>query len=545
MDEAVVRKQRRISSIWIIPGLALLLGAWMLFNAIVNADPVVEVRFDTADGIVAGRTKVKARNIEIGLVERVRLSEDFESVIVSLRIERESQELLKEDTLFWVARPRIGLGGISGVGTLLSGAYIVLEPGSEGGRQGVFVGLETPPMTPASAKGLRLRLFSEDSGAINVGDPVLYRGRRVGQVDAAEFEIEDNRFRYDIFVRSPYDSLVTAPTRFWKASAIQLKADADGISLNADSVESILAGGISFDLPEGAESGRVVEDGFGFDLYETKEDIDRFPYHYYAEYLLFFNDSVRGLKKGAPVEYRGIQVGHVVDVSFSYFRGRNILGESAVPVPALIRIYPGHFQLDDTEEGLAEMRELVDRYVGLGLRAALQRGNLLTGNLFVGIDFFQQSDEPFADADMDWGYEVFPTQSVGLEQIERRVVNILNTVDNLPLAELSTEVRDAIKHARNMFNNSRGLIEGLDTLFSSEQTQALPERFQATLDAVESAMQGFEPDSPIYGELESSFRTLNAALGDLQRLAQKLERQPNAILFSKPAKPDLEPKASR
>ncbi len=545
MDKAVVRKQRRISSIWIIPGLALLLGAWMLFNAIIHADPVIEVRFDTADGIEAGRTKVKTRNIEIGLVESVRLSEDYESVVVSIQIKRESAALLREDSLFWVVRPRIGLGGISGVGTLLSGAYIVLEPGDSEESKSEFVGLENPPVTPASAEGVRLSLFSETSGAIKLGDPILYRGRRVGQVDAAEFEVDNNRFRYDVFVRAPYDSLITAPTRFWKASAIQLKADADGFSINADSMGSILAGGVAFDLPEGGRLGADVEDGATFILYETKDDIDRFPHHYYAEYLLFFNDSVRGLKVGAPVEYRGIQVGHVMDVSFSYLQGRELFGSDEVPVPALIRVYPGHFQLDDTPEGLARMQELVEQHTGSGLRAALQRGNLITGNLFIGMDFFEQSDEPFDEAGLDWGYAVFPTQSVGLEQIERRIVDILNTVDELPLTDLTTEVREAIAHARTMFDNSTGLIAGLDTLFSNDKTQELPARFEKTLAAVESTVNGFTPESAVYGELESSFKNLNAALSDLQRLARKLERQPNAILFSKPAKPDPEPKSTK
>ncbi|EDY82428.1 mce related protein [Verrucomicrobiia bacterium DG1235] len=544
-EKAVVRKQRRVSSIWIIPGVALMLGGWMLFDAILRADPVVEIRFETAEGIEAGRTKVKTRNIEIGLVEEVRLSEDFSEVIVSARIDRESAGLLKEDTQFWVMRPRIGIGGISGVGTLLSGAFVVLEPGSASAKRREFKGLDAQPTTPASAEGVRLSVFSEDSGSVNLGDPILYRGRRVGQVDAAEFELENDRFRYDIFVKAPYDSLVTAPTRFWKASAIQLQADANGFAINADSLGSVLAGGIAFDLPGGARPGAVVGDGARFQLFGSKGDIDQFPHQYYAEYLLFFNDSVRGLKVGAPVEYRGIEVGHVEDVSFSYFKGREFFGADEVPVPALVRIYPGHFQLEDTEDGLARMRGLVTQHASKGLRAALQRGNLLTGNLFVSMDFFPESEAYVFGAGVDWGYEVFPTHSVGLEQIERRILGILDTVDRLPLEDLTSEVREAIAHARTMFDNSKGLIENLDTIFSSDETQALPEGLERTLAAVEAAMEGVAPDSGVYRELETSFRKLNAALSDLQRLAQKLERRPNAILFSQPAESDPEPKAKR
>ena len=545
MDKAVTRKQRRVSSVWIIPGLALLLGAWMLIDALVKADLTVEIRFETADGIEAGRTKVKTRNINIGVVDKVRLSDDHEGVIVSAKIERSARRLLRESSQFWVARPRIGLGGISGVGTILSGAYIVLEPGEGHREQLSFVGLESPPMTPPAAKGLRLRLFSESAGAIDVGDPVLYRGRQVGQVDAAEFEVEGARFRYDLFIKAPYDSLVSEATRFWKASSVQVEADADGISLSADSLQSILAGGIAFDLPRGSSPGKAIEDGARFVLHESRGDINRFPYRYYAEYLLFFHDSVRGLKAGAPVEYRGLQVGHVVDVSFSYFRDRSFLGSDEVPIPALIRIYPGHFHLDDTAEGLARMTELVRQHTASGLRAALQRGSLLTGNLYVGIDFYEEGDEQYAEAGADWGYEVFPTQSVGLEQIERRIVDILNTVDGLPLNELAGEVREAIAHARKMFDNSSGLIEGLDKLFAKEETQGLPERFETVLAAVEAAMKGVAPDSPLYADLEASLGKLNAALGDLQRLASKLERQPSSLIFSKPAPADPEPKASQ
>lgn len=545
VEKALVKEQRRVSSIWIIPGLALLLGGWMLFNAIVNADPVIEVRFETANGIEAGRTKVKTRNIEIGVVESVRLSDDYSEIIASLRINRESADLLREDTQIWVLRPRIGIGGISGVSTLLSGAYIVLEPGTGKLGQRSFTGLETPPATPATAEGLRLTLFSEESGSINLGDPVLYRGRQVGQVDGAEFELNNNRFRYDLFVRSPYDSLVTTATRFWKASAIQLQADANGFSFNADSLQSVLAGGIAFDLPADRELGSAVEDGVSFRLFSSKNEIDRYPYHYYEEYLVFFDDSVRGLKAGAPVEYRGIPVGHVIDVSFSYLGGRDLLETGELPVPALIRIYPGYFEIGDSQEGLARMRDEVARHSQRGLRAALQRGSLLTGNLYIGIDFFEQPDESLWTSDTSFEYPIFPTQSVGLEQIERRIVDILNTVDGLPLDALAEEVREAIVHAREMFTNSAGLIGNLDTLFANDNTQSLPDSLRRTLAVVESAMQGLTPESDMYRELEDSFKNLNATLTDIQRLAQKLERQPSSLLFSKPAKPDPEPKAAR
>lgn len=540
-EKAVVKKERRVSSIWIIPGVALLVGAWMVFDAVFRADPVVEIRFETADGIEAGRTKVRARNIEVGFVESVDFGEGFDGVVARAQIKRSAMALLRDDAKFWVVRPRIGLGGISGVGTLFSGAYLELEPGvgAEGRRS--FVGLESIPPTPATAAGVRLTVYSRESGSVKQGDPVLFRGRKVGVVDQSGFEIETDRFAYHVFVEQPYSKLVRSSTRFWKASAIEIKADADGVSLNADSMQSILVGGIAFDQPEGVVSGPVAEDGASFRLFQSKQEVTMYPYSYYVEYLMHFDSSVRGLKVGAPVEYRGVRVGDVVDVSFRYMEENASFGQEGIPVPALVRIYPGYLELGDSEESVSKLKGMVEEQVGFGLKGTLHRGNLLTGALFVSLDYFKEAGEGGESK----GIALFPTQSSGVELIERKMVSVLEKIEALPIEVLVGEVREAIGQVGAFAGGAKGIVENLDTLLASEGMEALPERLAGTLAAVEAAASGLSPDSELYRDVAGIAVSLQATMNDLQRLVQKIERQPNSLIFSQPVGDDIEPKSGK
>ncbi|MDQ8201764.1 intermembrane transport protein PqiB [Pelagicoccus sp. SDUM812003] len=540
-EVARVSKQRRVSSIWIIPAVALAIGAWMIAQALLRADAKIEIRFETARGIEAGRTEIRARNVEVGLVENVRLSEDSQSVVVEASVQREAAHLLRKDSSFWVVRPRIGLGGVSGVGTLLSGAYIELEPGSSSESERAFVGLEEIPATPSTARGLRVQLESDAIGSVKVGDPILFRGTRAGQVDSARFSPQDDVFLYDIFIAWPYDAHVTTATRFWKASAISIDANTNGFSVSADSLESILSGGVAFDLPEGLEPGEQPRENQRFRLYRSYEEINRYPYKHYVEYLFLFNDSVRGLNNGAPVEYRGIPIGHVVDVSFGYLDSEDLFSDEQIPVPALARIYPGYIELSDSPESVERVSALIEQQAERGLKASLQHGNLLTGSLFVEMDFYP-NEEP-QSIRRQGGHTVFPTRSVGLKQIQRKVTDILTTIESLPLEDLSENIGGAALHASEMMQHAKEMLSKLETLLDAESVRDLPGQLDASLEAVQAAMEGLGPQSPFHQKLDRLIQNLNTSTNDLRRLLIKLENRPSELIFSSPAEEDPEPRA--
>ena len=332
--QAVVTQRGRLSRIWLVPVVAALLGVWMVVYTWRNQGPEITVVFSTAEGIEAGTTKLKSRNVDVGLVESVELGEDLESVVVTAQMVRSATLLLRDDTQFWVVRARIGTGGISGLGTIVSGGYIELSPGTgeEGRRR--FLGLDDPPITPTGTPGLNFMLVREQAGSVDTGNPILYRGFRVGRIESADFDVDSQQMQYSAFIEAPYDDLVTDTTRFWNMSGLSFSATADGIELTTGSLESLLLGGVAFGLPEGVDRGESAEDGAIFELYANRESIDERPYRHGVEYVVEFASSVRGLEPGAPVEYRGLPSGRVERILLEELASEGQEGGGS-PIPVL------------------------------------------------------------------------------------------------------------------------------------------------------------------------------------------------------------------
>jgi len=245
---ATVTRKRRINPIWFVPIVALALGIWMVIYTIQSQGPKITIVFSTAEGIEAGKTKIKLRSVDVGMVDSAVLGDDLQSVVVTASLEKTAEGLLREDAQFWVVRPRIGKGGVSGLGTLLSGGYIQLAPGqgAEGERE--FVGLEEPPVTPAGTPGVQVTLTAEKAGSVSAGDPVLFKGYRVGQIETESFDTEKKLMRYGVFIEAPYDELLTSSNRFWNVSGISIRAGADGIQADSVALETLLIGGVEVGL---------------------------------------------------------------------------------------------------------------------------------------------------------------------------------------------------------------------------------------------------------------------------------------------------------
>ncbi|MFV1979388.1 MAG: intermembrane transport protein PqiB, partial [Myxococcota bacterium] len=327
---AAVSQKRGINPIWFVPVIALLLGISMVVYTIQQEGPEITIRFVTAEGIVEGKTKLKLRDVDIGVVEDVHLTDDAENVVVVASLENEAESLLRSDTQFWVVRPRIGKTGVSGLSTLLSGGYIQLVPGRESTPERDFVGLEEPPVTPAGTPGMRIVLTAERAGSIGAGDPVLYKGYTVGQVEKETPKPEEQYIEYDVFIKAPYYEFLTVSHRFWDVSGITASAGPDGIDIKVESLETVLIGGVEVGLPEGITGSAPVEAGHRFQLYTSFSHVNQRPYRAHTYYVMEFAQSVRGLSPGAPVEYRGIRIGEVVRVMVSELsentdgRGRDI-----------------------------------------------------------------------------------------------------------------------------------------------------------------------------------------------------------------------------
>lgn len=536
------RPQRSLSPIWIVPLVALLIGAWMIYDNLSKLGPSITLIMDNAEGIEAGKTLIKTRNVEVGRVEKVSLSDDLNHAEITARMSPQAESMLSEDTRFWVVKPRIGREGVSGLGTVLSGAYIQLLPGSSEVSKEIFDVLEQPPVAPPDAAGLRINLISQVGNAISTGDPVTYQGYTVGRVEDSHFDPEKREMRHRLYIQSPYEVLVTNTTRFWTASGLDVRLDSEGFRVNVASFESLIGGGITFGVPENASIGRQAKEGANYVLFNDEDSAKEGRYGQYLEYVMLVDDTVRGLSPGAPVEYRGVRIGTVVSVPWNFTAPQpDSLSRFAIPV--LIRIEPQRF--DDTEQDVntEQWQQRLERMFDHGLRASLKAGNLLTGALFVDLNFYKDA-VPFQRMTFV-EKQVFPTTSGGFAQIEQKVSNLLDKLNKLQIEPVLDTLNQTLASTQKTMEKVNGIAASVDALLADPATSQLPDNVNTTMRQLRDTLQGFAPDSQGYSELTQTLSRLEKLMRDLQPVVRTLNDQPNALIFDKKLNEDPQPRAMK
>lgn len=518
----VIERRKRFSLIWLIPLVAVGLGVWMVVHAKLSEGPKIQIRFDSAEGLVANKTKVRYLNVEVGIVETVGLTEDKQRVMATVQLDPMARDLLREDTQFWVVRARVGAGGVSGLGTLLGGAYIELSPGSGDAEKLSFVGLESPPLTPLGTPGRRVTLLAPEAGSVSAGDAVLYNGYKVGRIDGMHFDSEEHQVRYEVFIEAPYDQLVNRNVRFWNVSGIEMKASASGIELSTGSLDTVLLGGVAFALPDGVEAGDTVEDGEEFVLHPNFSEMQKQPYRYSIEYVMEFEQSLRGLLPGAPVMYRGLPIGEVEHIMIREAM-MDPNREDGSPVPVLISFEPARLGLPDTERSIELIRENLAANVANGLRGGLETGNLITGSLFVSIDYYPHADEVGLSEML--GYQSIPTVRTGLKYLEEQVSSFVAKLNELPLDETLQGVDQTMLALRDT-------LESMDAVITDAHRQRIPAEISETLADLRKVLEGAAPDSTAYQSLSTSLSRLNDVLYNVDELTRTLKDQPNSLLLN-------------
>jgi len=541
-----IAHRRRISSVWIIPIVALLLAGWLVWKNSIAKGPLVTITFETAEGLAAGKTEIRCRSVKIGEVETVNLNSELNGVEVSVRIEPDAVKLLHQDSQFWVVRPRITAQSVTGVDTLLSGAYIELDPGESKKISYSFKGLEVPPVTSSSVPGLRLTLQSKKAGSLTIGAPVYYLGYEVGRVERQTLNIEKNRIHFNIFIKKEYATLVSKNTHFWHSSGISINAGADGFKLQTSSLKALVAGGVSFGLLKGNTKGPLAHDGDTFELFEDKSAAEAATFTPDYQILLFFDQSVRGLQRGAPVEYRGIAFGRVSDIAFKYASP----GDTRVPV--LIEVDSKAMSKKFLSDKLDD--ELLEDLIRRGLQAKLSTASILTGALFVE---FEHSKDPailLANKKLKHVHNipVVPTVSSGLAQLESKLDNFLNKLDNLKLNETLNKFGQTSDEATQMLADSRKTLELLDktlkethSLLANPETKNITKNINKTLTELQKSIESIGPNGTVQGDLRRTLDELRAAIRSFDALSKTINEKPNSLLFGRDSSSKAIPRARK
>lgn len=539
LPKAVIKQVNKISSIWFIPLVALVIGSWMLIDTWRKQGDLITIEFATAHGIVKDESLIKLRNVTVGKVEKIKLNDTLDGVIIEARLNKKASELLTQGSSFWVVKPRISLGSVSGLSTILSGSYLEFSPGNNELPQYHFKGLENPPSTPIGTPGLHITLDSNSDYAFDIGDPVLFRGSQVGRIEYAHLNIDDGKMYYNVFIDAPYDGLITTNTRFWEVKGIEVDLSPDGVNFNTGTIETLLNGGVAFDVPTYLTQGEKITERAYFSIYPNKQKVNERLFHSAQNYMLLFNQSIRGLKPGAPVEYKGLQIGEVVRTDINYPEVHDVLNKNTL-LPIMIKIYPGRLGLQDDDIGLQKVKLDMKEWITSGLHGTISNNSLITGSKFIELSYVDKAQSEIATfGDL----VLIPTADDQLDQLLTRISTISESIADIPFEEVIKETSsalDSISTAMDQFDSTASKFENL---LNDPRGQTLVAQINQTLKSIEGLTSSYSNGSTTNENLNDMLQALDKTIADLSPLILKLKMQPNSLLFDTDSSAERQPKS--
>jgi len=522
---AAKKKKWSLQMVWVVPIVAALAGGWLAVQAILKQGPTITISFESANGIEAGKTQIKYKEVQIGLVTGVVLSEDRKRVIATAEMSKQAEGLITGDAKFWVVSPRVSLSSVSGLNTLFSGVYIGMAAGKSATRQREFTGLEVPPVLTADQPGRHFTLKSDKMGSLDIGAPIYLRQVQVGQVVAQQLDKDGEGVTIQVFINAPHDKFVKTRSRFWEASGLDVSLNASGFQVNTESFVAMLIGGLAFGTSLDAQDAPPADANAIFSLYPNRAEAFKQPDVAVQRFRLLFRESIRGLAVGAPVDFRGINIGEVKSIGVEYdqkdkqvlmvvdvdiyaerMRARYVGGEKAAP-----------------ERGPRQLQA----FLAGGLRAQLRTGNLLTGQLFIALDFFPNA--PKVKVDLTKQPVVVPTMPSSLIGLEESFSSILRKIDKMPLDELTADLRQTMQTLDKTLKSVDQLAVNFNTNVAPELSAAMAEGKKA----LTTAQDVLASESPLQQDLRNALREIARAAESLRILADMLDRQPEALIRGK------------
>ncbi|ATY90327.1 intermembrane transport protein PqiB [Pectobacterium atrosepticum] len=517
-DPVIIRQRWRISLIWLVPALAMLTGLAMLIHTWSGSGPKIVISFQSATGLEADRTVVKYKDVAVGIVKDITLSQDSKQVLVTVLLNKNAESLAHAGSRFWVVRPRVGINGVTGIDTLLSGAYIGADKGESTQGETRFTGLESPPAVINGMPGSRFVIQADDLGSLDSGSPVYYRRIPVGRVASYQLNNDGHGVQLQVFIDAPYDRFVTPHTRFWNASGMDLSVDANGFRLRTQTLAAVVAGGIDFSTPDLDNAIARPEPLTTYKLARDQESALLPPDGPPILFKLRFDRSLHGLEVGAPVEFSSVKIGHVATIELDYSKTGY-----RFPTVVNIEVFPNRLgnvldklpkQAMSLEQQTAEFtRDLVEH----GLRAQVAPSNLLTGQLYISLDFVHDAAKvPF---DINAQPLVLPTVNGGFDRLQTQIASIIGKIDNMPLDAIGRNMNTTLIEANKALRQVNG-----QTL--PEASRLMKHMQQAT----RRVQDVLEEDSPLQLGITQSLQEIQRTLRALRSLAEQIERHPESLL---------------
>ncbi|MHC0053623.1 PqiB family protein [Actibacterium sp. D379-3] len=526
----------RLSLVWVIPVIALVVSLALAWQTYANRGELIAITFENASGIVAGETVVKYRDVEVGLVEKVTFTDGLNEVLVSVRMDQVVLPYLDDDAEFWVVTPRVSVRGISGLDTVLAGVFI---EGSWNTTRGTarrsFAGLAEPPLANATQRGTKITLQAKDGNQLADGAPVLHKGIKVGYIEEPKLTPAGDGVLVTAFIEAPFDRQITTATRFWDQSGFSVSLGASGVTLDVNSLASLVEGGIAFDTI--VSGGDPLGPDVRFDIYPdeeaARESIFADPLAEEVTVSVLFEGSVAGLTADSDVRYRGIRVGKVTGLSAFV---DNSAAAPRVKLLTNIAIQPGRLGLEEgatPEDALAYLSD----FVGRGLRARLATGSLLTGSLVV--ELVELPDAPPAQLDLDAEpYPVLPTAPSEIADVTATAESVFAKINSLPIDEVLNTAIDTMKSIdalardqalRDAPGAALALIDEARALVGSADVVAVPAELRASLaeiNAILTQVQEKETVAKLVSAIESAdtaAANIATASEDFPGITEKLD----------------------
>ena len=461
-SKVVPAKRHKISLVWLIPAVAAIVAIWIGVTTIRNQGPTITIVFRSAEGLEAGKTKISYNGVDVGTLTTIRLSDDYQKVIATAEMSPKTEAFLVADTKFWVERPRISGANVSGLSTLISGAYIGMEIGQSKEKARDFTALDDVPMETGGTHGRYFTLKTPELGSLSKGTPIYFRRLQAGQVAAYDLDKSGKFLNVRVFVQEPYDQFITPNTRFWQASGLKVSLTAGGLQLQTESLLSILIGGIAFETPLTDKPELPAENNTSFTLFSDRDDAFRPPPVNPQTYVILFDQSVRGLSIGAPVEFQGIPIGEVTDYQAQFDAKTYVFS-----VRVTVQVDPARFGikmlgLAPGETIITDHKKLMDSLVARGLRAQLQSGSLITGSRYIVLDFFP--DAPLAT--LDWSREpvMLPAIPGQIESVEANIASITRKINQVPFKGIGDNLQTTMAESQQVMENLNGVLLDLNAV---------------------------------------------------------------------------------